>query len=177
MGLRETSGSTGTQYSATGLGQEDYPRNAAFDLSAPDAGLSATGVLRTPQGILDLTPLEMLNGTLDTAFQPVVSWTGHTFTWSPSGGTDPFIILIDGYDITTVPATYLGNLMCVGADNGAMTVPGGYLQQFPYNAYLGVGLYRYAISSAAAMSVCSARKSANSATTGPIRAYSCDRSR
>ncbi|TNE83918.1 MAG: hypothetical protein EP330_31220 [Deltaproteobacteria bacterium] len=148
IGLRESSGTTGPQYTSNGLSEADYPRNASFDLSAPDVGLTATGVLRTPQSITSLTPTSLLNNDLNTAFAPSVSWAGHTFTWGPSGGGDPFVILIDGYSGTS--GTYLGSVLCVGPDNGALTVPGAYLQQFPYDTLLGVGMYRYALSSAEA---------------------------
>lgn len=147
VGMRETSGTGGVQYTSNGLSEADYPRNASFDLSAPDQSLTAIGVLRTPQAITTLTPEALLYDSTG-AFQPVVSWTGHTFTWGPSGGNDPFIILVDGYDPNS--GVYLGSVLCVGADNGAMTVPGAYLQQFPSNTLLGVGMYRYAISSAVA---------------------------
>ncbi|MCO4744216.1 MAG: IPT/TIG domain-containing protein [Proteobacteria bacterium] len=148
VAMRETTGSTGSQYASNGLSEADYPRNATFDLSAPDVGLTADAVLRTPQSITSLTPSQMLLVDMNEAFQPVVSWSGQTFTWSPSGGSDPFIILIEGYSGTD--GTFLGTLLCVGPDNGSMAVPGSYLQQFPSNSLLGVGMHRYAIGSTTA---------------------------
>ena len=47
---------------------------------------------------------------------------------------------VDVYDPTG--ASYLGNLVCLGPDNGSMYIPGGYFSSYPYGSLLAVKMYR-----------------------------------
>jgi hypothetical protein len=137
----------GTIYTADGLGDPDYLRNASWDVVLPEAGgARIPGGLHTTEGYDDIQPWEMLYVYPEAAFAPVVGQSGQTFTWAPAGSADQFVILIDAYDGNT--GAYLASAMCTGPDNGSMLVPGSTLSAFPAYSLLGVGLYRYRVNRA-----------------------------
>lgn len=150
VGLRKKSGADGLLYEATGLGAEDYVRNASYGLSASDGGsigaFDVKNALLTPQGFDSLTPVEMLYVDQTSAFAAQIRRSGQAFTWSPSGGGGTFVILIAAYSGST--GDYLGQALCRDADDGSMTVPGSALSAFPANSLLAIYLYRYEIGAA-----------------------------
>lgn len=144
VGLSRQSGQTGTIYRSQGLDDADYLRNAEFDVSVPDAPGGALFVDRgvhTTYGFDAITPVEMLYVEPAAAFAAPIARTGQSFSWAPTGAGDFFVVWIDVYDAWTV--AFLGSVMCVGPDSGAMTVPSTQLSVFPSGSLLGVGLYRY----------------------------------
>ena len=145
IGLRQTDGI----YVADGLDETDFVRTAAYDLSAPAAGIdlaafTAPGMMVTPQAISTLTPVEMLYTQPGQAFSAQVSASNATFTWGPSGGADPFLVMVDVYNSRGV---YLHEIVCLGPDTGTLTVPPGSFAGDPAGGLLVIGLYRYAVGS------------------------------
>ncbi len=143
VGLRQADG----VYSASGLDESDFVRNAGYDLSMPDSGsdlasLDVPDAFTTPQSISDLTPLDILYTTPQTAFAARIRYNAASFTWSPSGGPGSFLLLLDVY---TPQGAFQDEIACLGPDNGALTIPSGYLSSYANNSLLVVGMYRYSI--------------------------------
>lgn len=141
VGLRQADGI----YAASGLGEADYVRNAAYDLSMPESGadlddFDVIDAFTTPQVISDLSPIELLYTTPQTAFAARIRASAASFTWSPSGGPDSFLILVDVY---TPQGNFQDEIACLGADSGSLTVPSGYLSGYANGSLLVVGMYRY----------------------------------
>ncbi len=144
LGLRSADG----VYSSEGLDEADFVRNAAYDLSAPEGGrdldsFSVVDALTTPQSISSLTPTDILFTSPRDAFSARISKSGAAFTWSPSGGGGTFLVVLSIYD--PGGSSLLGEVTCRGADNGALTVPAGYLSGYPNASLVLVGMYRYTI--------------------------------
>jgi hypothetical protein len=147
VSLRKSNGSGGATYQSSGMTETDYVRTASFDLSVPnDPGKEAVGAIRTPQGWGSIEPFELLYTQSSSAFSAVIRKQNAQFSWSPSGGSGTFVILIQVYNQTG--SQYLGSVLCRGNDNGAMTIPKAQLQSFPNGALLAVSLYRYQVENA-----------------------------
>ncbi|MDP2305833.1 MAG: IPT/TIG domain-containing protein [Pseudomonadota bacterium] len=137
-------------YAADGLDEGDFVRNAAYDLSAPagGSGLASFDVLdalTTPQAISELTPTELLYTTPRDAFSARISRSGTNFTWSPSGGSGTFLIVVTVYN--AAGTALLGEVTCRGADSGRMTVPSSALGAYPAGSLVLVGMHRYSLGS------------------------------
>ena len=147
VSLRRTTGTSGQLvYQGSGLGEEDFIRTAYYDVSVPDGGSLGSfnvsdGVL-TPQGWDNIGPIELLYD-YPLAFTAAIRRSNATFSWSPSGGTGTFIVLIEAYNSSS--GMLLGSLLCRGQDNGSMTVPSSAFTGFPTGSLLTVGLYRYQV--------------------------------
>jgi hypothetical protein len=145
VGLRRTTGTDGYMYEGSNLSLEDFISNASYDLSVNDGGelggaFDIPNAVMTPQGFTDIQPYQLLLTHPDAQFTAPVSKSGTYFSWAPSGGTGDFMIQVDVYDPTG--ASYLGNVVCLGPDNGSMTIPGGLLASYPTGSLLAVKLYR-----------------------------------
>lgn len=147
ISLRKNNGDGGATYQSSGLTETDYVRTASFDLSVPgDAGKEALGAIRTPQGWTRIEPFELLYTQSSSAFSAVIRKQNAQFSWSPSGGSGTFVILLQAYNPSG--SQYLGSVMCRGNDNGALKIPANQLQGFPNGALLAVSLYRYQVENA-----------------------------
>ncbi len=146
FGLRRTTGDSGPSYTVDGLDESDFIRTAYFDLTAPDGGFSVQDAVLTPQGWTNIQPEAMLYSTVQSAFSATIQRNNASFTWSPSGGDGTFMILLDVYNAGGT--AYLGQVLCRGPDNGAMTIPSAYLSSFPSNSLLGIYLFRYQLDTA-----------------------------
>ncbi|MES2638979.1 MAG: IPT/TIG domain-containing protein [Myxococcota bacterium] len=147
VGLR---GASDGVYSADGLDESDFVRNAAYDISAPAGGsdlasFDVLDALTTPQSISELTPVDLLYTTSRDAFAARLSRGGTTFTWGPSGGSGTFLIVLSIYNAGGTAV--LGEVTCRGADSGSMTVPASALGAYPSGSLALVGMYRYTIGS------------------------------
>ncbi len=147
IGMVKTEGTGGPGYAASGLTNDDYARTAFYTVDIPGgADLSAeklTDAMLTPQGFDSVTPTEVLYTDSHSAFTARVSRSGQTFTWSPSGGTGQFIMLIDAYDGRS--GSPIGEGLCAGDDNGSMAVPSSVLGAWPAGSLLAIYFLRYQI--------------------------------
>lgn len=149
VGLAKTNGADGIMYTATNLSLSEFISNASYDVSVPDGGELGDGfdvknAVVTPQGFSEIQPYELLLVNPAAAFSAPVSASGTSFAWAPSGGTGSFMIQVDVYDPTG--ASLLGNVVCLGPDNGQMYLPGGYFGGYPYGSLLAVKMYRQRVS-------------------------------
>lgn len=148
LALRRTQGEGGPSYTASGLTDADYITNTSYDLSVPEGGswgsFDVSDAVLTPQGWDSIEPMAMLYTSVQSAFSAQLPRSGASITWSPSGGSGTFIILLGVYNAQGT--ALLGTLMCRGPDNGAMTLPGAYLSAYPTGALVAVYIYRYQIS-------------------------------
>jgi hypothetical protein len=147
MGLQAA---TDNIFSADGLDESDFVRNAAYDLAVTEGGrdldaFTVTDALTTPQSISELTPYEILYVDPRSAFSARISRSGTDFTWSPSGGDGSFVIVVTVYN--SAGTALLGEVTCRGSDNGRMTVPSSALGAYPTGSLALVGMYRYNIGS------------------------------
>jgi len=149
VSLRKTNGSSGATYQSSGMSAQDYVRTASFDLSVPsDSGKEVSGVLATPQGWDSIQPFELLYTNPVTAFSAQMYRQSATFSWSPSGGSGTFMIVVQFfqyYDYYLGLGSYLGSVMCRGNDNGTFTIPQSQFQSYPSGTALVVSMYRYQI--------------------------------
>ncbi len=147
IGMVKTSGSGGPGYEASGLDNDDYARTASYSLDisgGPDVAAEIiTGAMLTPQGFSDIQPADTLYTTSQSAFAARISRAGQAFSWAPSGGTGQFIILIDAYDGRT--GSPIGEGLCAGDDNGAMTVPSSVIGSWPSGSLLAIYFLRYQV--------------------------------
>ena len=79
-------------------------------------GKEAIGALYTPQGWNTIEPAALLFTTIQSAFSAPIRKNNASFSWSPSGGTGTFVILLQVYSPNG--ANYLGSVICQGNDNG-----------------------------------------------------------
>ncbi len=149
LALRRTQGDGGPTYTASGLTEADYITNSSYDLSVPDGGswgpFDVDDAVLTPQGWDTIEPWQMLLTSPQQAFTAQLSRAGATITWSPSGGSGTFVVLLGIYN--PQGTALLASLLCRGPDNGAMNLPGGYLSAYPQGSLVAVYIYRYQISS------------------------------
>ena len=131
-------------YQSSALGQDDLIKNAYFDLSVPDAGLEVESVLLTPSGFDGIEPSGI---TLDDpyAFQTPISRAAATFSWTPSGVSESFIVQVDAYSSTD--GSYLGSVLCHTEDTGSATLPSAGFQNIPNGSLLAISLLRMEFSS------------------------------
>lgn len=147
IGLRGGAGSTGITYSSTPV-ESDFVRNASYTLSIPDGGGFLTagdvvGVVVTPQGFDSIEPWQMLYVDPAAAFSAPLPRTGATVTWSPSGGSGSFVVLVEAYHPSS--GQYISSVLCRGPDNGRLTVPAAGFDGVPQGALLAVTLLRHEI--------------------------------
>jgi len=148
-GLRRSTASGRTTYEAVGLSSGDYLRNASWDLSVSGGGswgpFSLTSVVNTREGFTDIQPAAIMGDGRDS-FTAQIQASNATFTWSPSGISDSFIVAIDVYNASGT--SYLGGVFCHATDTGALTVPSSGLSGYPSGALLAIRMYRYQIEEA-----------------------------
>lgn len=143
IALHEAVASTGgKKYRAENLGLDDVSMFTGWDLRVPDGGdwgpVFVQDAVETGGGHDSVTPQELL---LDApnAFSVLLSRQGFTLSWAP-GGPDTYRVFLDIYDPTG--ATSLGQIVCRGPDNGALTVPGALLGGYPKRSTVAVYMMR-----------------------------------
>ncbi|MCK6505352.1 IPT/TIG domain-containing protein [Myxococcota bacterium] len=148
-GLRRVSAGGQTQYEVTGLAQGDWVRNSAWDLSVSEGGawgpFNLSAVVKTTEGFEDVQPIAILNDG-PQAFGAQISPTGATFSWSPAGIADGFLVIVDVYSASGT--TFLGRVACYDDDTGSMTLPSSGLSGYPSGALLAIYLYRHQVEEA-----------------------------
>ncbi len=135
-------------YLSSGLGSDDYVKNAAYDLSVPDGGdlgpFATEGVIQTATSITSLEPIALFaDGS--GAFSPL-SASAASFSWAPSGtGLD---MVIDIVVFNAAGTTQKGEIFCVSDDTGSATVPASAFSSFASGDLAAVYVYRYGYSTA-----------------------------
>ena len=130
-------GSTGV-YLSSGLGTEDKLWNSAYDLQVPDAGWAVNDVMETTSGFDDVQPISILNPN-QSAFANI-NRSNVTFTWSPSGQSESFLIWLTIYN--PAGSAVLGELYCHTEDNGGATLPASLFTAYPSGALMSIQLSR-----------------------------------
>jgi len=132
-------------YLATGLAQADLVKNSSWDLSVPDGDVEVEDVLRTTSGFDSISPAALANDC-SGVFGARIAQSGASFTWSPSGTSDEFILWLQFYDPSS--GTQIGELICNAEDNGGATLPSSMLGAYPRNSWVVVNMWRRQIESA-----------------------------
>jgi hypothetical protein len=131
-----------TTYVADGLAQEDYIKNAAYDLDATEAGLSLSGVVQTTTGFDDFSPITIAQTTLQQSFSAPISANNATLGWSPSGTSADMLLVLEIFHPDS--GAPLGVILCRDTDRGSITVPSSLLLTGAYyvDSPLVISFYR-----------------------------------
>jgi hypothetical protein len=131
-------------YQSAALGQNDLIKNAYFDLSVPDAGMEVDSVLQTPSGFDAFEPSGI--GLDDpNAFTTIISRNNATFSWSPAGVSESFIVQVDVY--APDGSSYDGSVLCHTDDVGSATLPAAGFSAYANGSLLAISLLRMEFSS------------------------------
>ena len=79
------------------------------------------------------------------AFQTPISRAAATFSRTPSGVSESFIVQVDAYGNTD--GSYLGSVLCHTEDTGSATLPSAGFQNIPNGSLLAISLLRMEFSS------------------------------
>jgi hypothetical protein len=120
------------------LGTEDKLWNSAYDLQVPDVAWSVNDVMETTYGFDDIQPISILNPS-QSAFANL-SRNSVTFTWSPSGQAESFLVWLTIYN--AAGNSVLGEIYCHAQDNGGATLPASLFSAYPSGALMSIQLSR-----------------------------------
>ena len=108
------------------LQEWQYDRNSNMTVNMQD---NTSYSFRSIQGFDEIQPLELRYVDPSYAFAAVVSKFGTTFSWSPSGVSDEFNVMIATY--SPDGSQLLGVISCTVPDSGYMVFDGSYFQSYP----------------------------------------------
>jgi len=108
------------------LQEWQYDRNSNMIVNMQD---NTSYSFRSIQGFDEIQPLELRYVDPSYAFAAVVSKFGTTFSWSPSGVSDEFNVMIATY--SPDGSQLLGVISCTVPDIGYMVFDGSYFQSYP----------------------------------------------
>ena len=135
-----------TAYLSNGMGQNDYVRNASWDLVVGDGGawgpFTVTGALQTTSGFTDVQPLDLFEPDAWYAFAPLYT-SAFQMSWAPAGVSDLVVVDIQVFDQFTGEPYSNGNIICTTTDTGSMTVPSQYFGSFYQGDLASVFIYRW----------------------------------
>jgi len=141
--LNQTYDTTGTVYQNGSLMEANFRRNTTHTLEAQ--GKVAEEVLETLRGFDYVEPYTMLYVDPSYAFQtPIVRNGNNVFTWGPSGDSNSFFTIhISVY--SNDGSYYYGTVICRAPDNGSMTIPGTYFNQYQSGNLTSIHLMRHRV--------------------------------
>lgn len=135
-----------TAYLSNGMGQNDYVRNASWDLVVGDGGswgpFTVTGALQTTTGFTDVQPLDLFETDSWSAFAPLYT-SSFQMTWAPAGVSDLVVVDIQVFDQLSGQPYPDGNIVCSATDSGAITIPAQYFGSFYQGDLASVFIYRW----------------------------------
>lgn len=135
-----------TAYLSNGMGQNDYVRNASWDLVVGDGGswgpFTVTGALQTTTGFTDVQPLDLFEPDSWYAFAPLYT-SSFQMTWAPAGVSDLVVVDIQVFDQLSGQPYPNGNIVCSATDSGAITIPAQYFGSFYQGDLASVFIYRW----------------------------------
>jgi hypothetical protein len=137
---RSTAGGS-IEYASSGLGQDDYVKNASYDLVVADAGSTVEDLVLTTSGFDTIQPTNILNDSA-SAF-PNFSASSAQFSWSPTGVAQSFVVNFQIFDSSG--AALLGDVVCAGDDSGSMIIPSSTLSAFPPGSLMAIYFYRWSL--------------------------------
>lgn len=143
IGMRRTVNGASIVYDSGEIDSTDFIKNASYTLSVGNGDVNAfegVNAAQTPQSFTDIQPASFMDTRASTDFSTQISRSGQQFTWAPYGGSGNVIIVVDVYSGQN--GSYLGEIYCNGADNGAFTVPAGYLSSFPSGSLVAITVAR-----------------------------------
>jgi len=117
-----------------------YDRNTNYTVQLSD---NESFNFKSIEGFDSLEPYEMLYVDPSYAFAAPIYKNGMTFSWAPYGSDSSFLITIAIY--TPDGSQLLGYVACAAPDQGFMTIPGEYLQQYPHWGLAAIHLARHKV--------------------------------
>ena len=130
----------GTEYFAN-VYESMYDRDINHTVEFP-AGQESFDFMSI-RGFDTLEPYTMLYVDPSYAFAAPIYRNGMTFSWTPYGSDSNFMVTIAVY--TQDGSQLLGYVACTSPDQGFMTIPGQYLQQFPVYSLTAIHLARHRV--------------------------------
>jgi len=130
----------GTEYYAS-IYESMYDRDTVHTVEFPNGQESFQ--FMSIRGFDTLEPYTMLYVDPSYAFAAPIYKSGMTFSWTPYGSDSSFMITIAVY--TPDGSQLLGYVACTAPDQGFMTVPGTYLQQYPQWALTAIHMARHRV--------------------------------
>ncbi len=90
-----------------------------------------------------IEPYTMLWVDPSYAFEAPIYRSGATFSWGPTSSDSTFMITIAAYSWDG--SQFLGYVTCAGPDNGYMTIPSQYLQNFQAGSLAAIHIERHKV--------------------------------
>lgn len=139
--LSKTSDNSGVVYENSYIQDASYRRNTFHTLNAQ--GKTAENAIETLRGFDYIEPYTMLYVDPSYAFQAPINRSGsNNFSWGPSGDQSGFFTIhvsVYSYD----GSAYYGTVICRSEDNGFMTIPGSYFQQYQPGNITSIHMMRH----------------------------------
>lgn len=130
----------GSEYYAS-VYESMYDRDVSHTVQFPSGEESFQ--FMSIRGFDSIEPYTMLYVDPSYAFAAPIYRNGMTFSWTPYGTDSSFMITIAVY--TQDGSQLLGYVACTSPDQGFMTVPGQYLQQYPVWSLAAVHMARHRV--------------------------------
>ena len=127
------------EWATTGIPEYQFPRSQPISITT-QAG-TITNAMNALQGFDDVQPWELRYVDPSYAFAAVVSKTGATFSWQPVLQNAQFEVLLAIY--SPDGSQLSGIVSCMENDQGWITVPGQYLQQYQSWSLVAIYLTRH----------------------------------
>ena len=134
------------EWMSNSIQEYQFPRSTSITVTT--AAGSIPNAFTTLEGFDDIQPWELRYVDPSYAFAAVVSKQGTTFSWQPVIPNSQFEVMIVVY--SPDGSQLLGLVSCMENDMGYLTVPGNYLQQYPYYALTAIYLTRHRVNRVAA---------------------------
>tara|TARA_Y100000593_G_C4256050_1_gene309708 strand:+ start:315 stop:1172 length:858 start_codon:yes stop_codon:yes gene_type:complete len=128
-------------YQTDNLYESQYDRDGSHSVYSDN--LIDGFTFNSSRGFDYIEPESLLYVDMSYAYQAPIYRSGATFYWGPSGSGEKFMIIVAVY--TSNGSALLGYVVCVGEDNGYMTIPSAYLSSYPPGSLAAVHMSRESI--------------------------------
>jgi len=126
-------------YETSNIWESDLLRDAIYTAATEEGNYN----FLSSRGFDFIEPYTLFWIDPSYAFDAPIYRSGASFTWAPTSLEAIFNIIIAVYSFDG--SQLLGYVSCTGNDNGSMTIPGQYLQQYPVGSLTAVHLSRHKI--------------------------------
>ena len=120
------------------LYESQYDRDAAHKVYTNEVDYFS---FQSIHGFDFIEPYEMLYVDPSYAYAAMISRSGQTFYWGPSGSEYEFEISLEVFSYDG--SSFLGLVTCSGLDSGSINVPGNMLSSFPQHSLVAIILTRH----------------------------------
>ena len=126
-------------WSNLNLYEYQYLRNTSYSIQTEHGTIP--NAFTTIEGFDSIEPYTLLWVDPSYAFDAPIRKSGTVFSWSPTVPNSNFEIMVAVY--SQDGSQFLGAVTCMDVDNGYMTIPGQYFQNYPIGSLAAVHLFRH----------------------------------